>query len=210
MPGQTWLGAAASFLGMWMVMMAAMMLPALVPMLAGYRRSVRELDGERLGQLTALAGAGYCFVWAVFGIATYPLGILVGAAEMRWQALARLVPIATGIVVVLAGCLQLSAWKARHLRCCRNASGCGPWLAPDAQGAWRYGLRLGVHCSQCCSSFMLILLVTGVMDLGTMAGVATAITVERLTPWPEMAARAAGMIAVATGALVIARAVGAV
>src|SRR6266478_2366089 len=31
MPGQTWLGAAASFLGMWVVMMVAMMLPSLVP-----------------------------------------------------------------------------------------------------------------------------------------------------------------------------------
>ncbi|HWS72596.1 MAG TPA: DUF2182 domain-containing protein, partial [Thermoanaerobaculia bacterium] len=40
MPGQTWPGAAASFLGMWVVMMVAMMLPSLVPMLQRYRESV--------------------------------------------------------------------------------------------------------------------------------------------------------------------------
>ena len=45
MPGQTWLGSAASFMGMWIVMMAAMMLPSLVPMLLNYRRSVRDLAG---------------------------------------------------------------------------------------------------------------------------------------------------------------------
>src|SRR5262245_66406724 len=47
MPGQSWSGAAAGFLGMWVVMMVAMMLPSLVPMLSGYRRSVRDTTGAR-------------------------------------------------------------------------------------------------------------------------------------------------------------------
>src|SRR6187397_885462 len=54
MPGQTWPGAAASFLGMWVVMMAAMMLPSLVPMLWRYRQAVRRSGGARLGRLTTL------------------------------------------------------------------------------------------------------------------------------------------------------------
>src|SRR5258708_33684111 len=67
MPGQTWLGTAASFVGMWVVMMAAMMLPSLVPMLRRYRQAVGT--GEtRLGGLTALVGMGYLFVWTVFGM----------------------------------------------------------------------------------------------------------------------------------------------
>jgi len=52
---------------------------------------------------------------------------------------------------------------------------------------------------------MAILLVTGVMDLGAMALVAAAITVERLAPSPERAARATGVVIVAAGAVVIAR-----
>src|SRR5476651_2721983 len=54
MPGQTWSGAAASFLGMWVVMMAAMMLPSLVPMLVRYRHAVAGNGGGRLGLLTTL------------------------------------------------------------------------------------------------------------------------------------------------------------
>jgi len=50
MPGQTWLSAAASFLGMWVVMMVAMMLPSLVPMLWRYRQAVGETGETRLGQ----------------------------------------------------------------------------------------------------------------------------------------------------------------
>src|SRR5206468_4286677 len=59
MPGQTWSGAAASFLGMWVVMMVAMMLPPLVPMLWRYRRAVGGPGGTRPGRLTALVGVGY-------------------------------------------------------------------------------------------------------------------------------------------------------
>src|SRR3989454_11700177 len=61
MPGQTWPGAAASFLGMWVVMMVAMMLPSLVPMLWRYRQAVGRTGETRLGRLTALVGVGYFF-----------------------------------------------------------------------------------------------------------------------------------------------------
>ena len=63
MPGQTWLPAAASFLGMWIVMMVAMMLPSLVPMLWRYREAVGMKGETRLGRLTALVGVGYFLVW---------------------------------------------------------------------------------------------------------------------------------------------------
>src|SRR6266513_1719947 len=63
MPGQTWPGAAASFLGMWAVMMVAMMLPSLVPMLWRYRQAVGRTGERRLGRLTALVGVGYFLVW---------------------------------------------------------------------------------------------------------------------------------------------------
>src|SRR5437870_6020757 len=69
MPAQTWPGAAASFLGMWVVMMVAMMLPSLVPMLWRYRQAVGRTGETRLGRLTALVGVGYFFVWTVFGMA---------------------------------------------------------------------------------------------------------------------------------------------
>ena len=62
MPGQTWPGAAASFLGMWIVMMVAMMLPSLVPMVWRYRAAVGRAGATRLAGPTALVGAGYFFV----------------------------------------------------------------------------------------------------------------------------------------------------
>src|SRR5262245_15317087 len=73
MPGQSWPGAAGSFLGMWVVMMVAMMLPALVPMLWRYRQALAGTDAPRLDRLTAVVGLAYFFVWTVFGAVAYPL-----------------------------------------------------------------------------------------------------------------------------------------
>jgi predicted metal-binding membrane protein len=208
MPGQTWPGAAASFLAMWAVMMVAMLLPSLVPMLSRYRRAVSRRGETRLGRLTALVGLAYFFVWTLFGLAAFPVGVALAALEMRVPATARAVPLAVGAVVLLAGALQLTAWKRRQLTCCRVSPGRGSRLPADAATAWRHGLRLGLQCSRCCLGLMAILLVLGVMDLRAMAVVTGAITVERLAPAGERVARAIGAVAVAAGLLLIGRAAG--
>ena len=208
MPGQTWPGAAASFLSMWVVMMVAMMLPSLIPMLWRYRQAVVITGETHLNRLSALVGVGYFMVWIVFGMAAFPLGIALAAVEMRQPTLARAIPIAVGGVVLIAGALQFTARKARHLACCREAPGRGIRLPADAGTAWRLGVRLGLHCSSCCGALMAILLVIGVMDLRAMAVVATAITIERLAPTGERVARAIGAIVVGAGLILIARAAG--
>jgi predicted metal-binding membrane protein len=208
MPGQTWSGAAASFLAMWIVMMVAMMLPSLVPMLWRYRQAVGRADETHLGWLTALVGAGYFFVWTVFGMIAFPSGVALAAIAMQLPALARAVPITIGVIILIAGILQFTTWKARQLACCREAPGHGHTLAADAGTAWRHGLRLGIHCSYCCAGPMIILLIIGVMDLRAMALVTAAITVERLAANAERVARVVGAVAVVTGLVLIARAAG--
>ena len=150
---------------------------------------------------------GYFSVWTVFGVAAFALGVALAAIEMQVPALARAVPIAVGVVVLIAGALQFTAWKARHLACCREAPGRGGTLPADAGTAWRHGLRLGVHCTCCCAGLTAILLVIGVMDLRAMAVVTAAITVERLAPAGERVARAIGVVVVAAGCASIAQAV---
>jgi predicted metal-binding membrane protein len=209
MPDQTWPAAAAVFMGMWTVMMVAMMLPSLIPMLARYRQLVGGAgEQRRLGRLTTLVGLGYFFVWTLLGLAAFPLGVALAELEMRQPAVARAVPIATGMVVLLVGALQLTAWKARRLACCRQTAEHCRARPAGAVTAWRHGLRLGVDCAACCGGLMAILLVIGVMDLGAMAVVTLAITVERLAPAGERMARATGAVAGGAGLLLIARAAG--
>jgi predicted metal-binding membrane protein len=208
MPGQTWPGAAASFLGMWVVMMVAMMLPSLVPMLWRYRHAVGRTGATRLGWLTALVGVAYFFVWTIIGIVVFPLGVALSAMAMRQPALARAVPIVVGAVVLIAGSLQLTTWKARRVARCCEIPGRGRTVSADADVAWRHGLRLGLQCARCCASLMAILLVMGVMDLRVMAVVAAAISAERLAQAGVRIARAIGAVVVGAGLFLIARAVG--
>ena len=199
MAGQSWVGAAADFLGMWALMMVAMMLPSLVPVLATYRRTIGV---SRAGGPTLLAAAGYFSVWIALGAAVFPLGVGLALSAMRWDGVARAVPFATGGLLILAGSIQLSPWKARVLGRCRKPSGAAP-VSPSARSAWGYGMHQGVLCVLCCAGFTLTLLVLGVMDPWVMGVLAAAITVERLSRWPARVARVSGGLAIGAGFLVL-------
>jgi len=213
MCGQTWAGAAASFVGMWAVMMVAMMLPSLVPRLWRYGLALGTRGEARLGRLCALAGAGYFFVWTVLGVIVFALGAALAQALMQMPAVARAVPVSLGMVVLLAGAFQFTAWKAHHLACCRPAPGgaltfTGRDLTfpADAGTAWRYGVWLGLQCSRACAGLTAILLVIGVMDLRAMAVVTAAITAERLAPAGERVAWAVGAVSIVAGVYLMGRA----
>jgi len=205
MPDQSWAGAAATFVGMWVAMMPAMMLPSLAPVLWRYRQALAAQ--ARSGLLVVPMGAGYFAVWAMFGAALYPFGVALAQAQMRSDMLARAVPLAAGATVFVAGALQLTRWKARQLACCRDARQSAATWPADASGAWRRGLSLGMRCCACCACPTAILLALGVMDPGAMAIVTAAITFERLAPAGDRAARAIGVVAMAIGLALIARAV---
>jgi predicted metal-binding membrane protein len=206
MPGQTWPGVATAFLGMWLVMMVAMMLPALMPMLWRYRRANAVTSHVHSGGLTALVGAAYFFVWMLFGAIAFLVGAILTSLEMQLPLLARAVPDAIGAIVLVSGVLQFSAWKAHHLTCCRGMPDCCAARRADGRTAWRYGLRLGLHCVHCCFGLTTLLLVVGVMDLRAMALVTAAISLERLAPGGVRVARFIGVVVLAAGLFLIARA----
>jgi predicted metal-binding membrane protein len=124
---------------------------------------------------------------------------------MRWGAVARWLPVASGVVLLVAGGVQFTSWKARQLVLWREGSGCNCPPPASALGAWRHGLRLGVRCSLCCGSLMLALLAIGMMNLVAMAAVTLAISAERLAPVPLRVGRMAGVAMVVLGVLTIAR-----
>jgi predicted metal-binding membrane protein len=188
MPGQSWLGAAAMFMLMWVTMMVAMMLPSLAPILR-HRRKRRWL-----------VATAYFFIWTIFGGVAYTIGIALASAEMRAQGFARSVPAAAAAAIFLAGLVQITPWKAHHLACCRVVT---MPMAPDIRSAWNEGTRLGLHCVLCCWGLIVVLLVLGVMNVTVMVLVSAAITIERLAPRPAIIARAIGIAIIIAGAIVL-------
>ena len=170
MPGQTWTAAGATFLGMWTVMTAAMMLPSLVPMLVRYRRAVVGASGGRAGILTLIVAVGYFAVWIAIGVGAFPLSMVVG----------RIHPLGTGVIVAGAIAYQWTRRKERDLECCRQLLVHGRPLGVDARTAWHQGVRYGLHCARCCANLMAIPFVLGTMSVGVMMLVGAVIALERV------------------------------
>lgn len=205
MCGRTWARTAASFLGMWVVMMVAMMLPSQVPMLRRYVRAAEEACSARPARLATIAGFGYLGVWTAIGIVVFPIGAALASLAIESPPLARGVPVMTGMAVAVMGALQFTAWKARRLACCRAAPD-DQARSADAIAAWRHGLRHGVDCARCCGNLMAIALALGAMNLTAMVAVTAAITAERIAPAGLHIARGIGTGAVMLGLLLAARA----
>src|SRR5262249_34065240 len=146
--------------------------------------------------------------WTALGIVTFPLGVTLASVAMRQPEVARVLPIAAGAVLLVAGAFQHTPWKTRHLAFCRAAPGRDHALPADAGAAWRYGRRPGFHCSHSCAGLTAVVLGLGVMDLRVMAAVSAAITAEHLAPSGVRVARAIGVVVVAAGLCLIARAAG--
>jgi predicted metal-binding membrane protein len=192
--GQTWMAAGGMFLGMWMVMMAAMMLPSLTLVLLRYREASAAAGDTRITRSTALMGIGYFTVWAVLGIVAYPLGAATATVAGQLSLGPRAGSMAIGVLVLIGGVLQLTQWNAHHVACCRELAVQRTWRS-NGVTPWKQGLTLGVHCACCSALPMAILLMPGVMSLSTMSIVTVAITVERVAPRSARVARALGVAA---------------
>ena len=193
--GGSWPVAAAAFIGMWAVMMTAMMLPSLMPVLWRFRERAAATGVARPNLPAALAGFAYLLVWSALGLAVFASGALLLEAALRWPLLARAVPFAAGLVVIAAGLFQMCRWKLAMLAHCSHAALRGV----GASAAIGQGLRLGLACCASCAGSTALLLVGGVMDLRGMAGVALAITAERLVPAGGRVARGIGCLMLGAG-----------
>jgi predicted metal-binding membrane protein len=207
MPGQTGLEAAALFVFMWLAMMVAMMLPSALPMLLVYRRVI-FFRRERHPELhTFVACAGYFLAWTAAGLVAYVCGVAIARLTMAAEWASRLMPFASGVMLVLGGAWQFTPWKFACLKHCRDPLHLLAWhLDRQTHGTFGFGLHHGAYCAGCCWGLMLMMLALGVMNLAGMILVAVIIAAEKLLPRSELIARGAGGIAIIAGAYLASRA----
>jgi predicted metal-binding membrane protein len=165
-PG-TDLGGLGWYLGIWVTMTAAMMLPTTVPAVRHVARVARHAP-------TVLFTAAYLGVWTVYGLLAYGVYQLVASLDLGWLAWDRGGPYAAGAVIVAAGLYELTPLKRRCLEHCRTG--------PEVGNAFRGGLAHGLDCVGCSGALMAVLFVLGVMSLFWMAVVAVVIFAEKVLP----------------------------
>jgi predicted metal-binding membrane protein len=177
-PG-TDLGALAWFLGVWLVMMAAMMLPSVSPTVALYARMVRR----RTLAAPFVFAAGYLATWTAAGLLAYgvfALGRSVLGDALAWDGAGRWL---AGGTLLAAAVYELMPLKHVSLSKCRSPLGflLGAWR-PGAWGAFVMGARHGAWCVGCCWALMASLFALGVMSVAWMALVAAVIALQKVLP----------------------------
>jgi predicted metal-binding membrane protein len=196
----TALGSFGWFLGVWVVMMAAMMFPSVAPTIALYAR----MSGpSRLKPVVFTAG--YLLTWLGAGVVAFLIGLAASRAaggDLAWERAGR--PIA-GAMLVLAAGYELTPLKNVCLGKCRSPLGTllGSWRG-GWSGALRMGAKNGAWCVGCCWALMASLFALGVMSVTWMAIVAGFIALEKVLPWRRTATYGTAVVLLALGVLVLA------
>ncbi len=199
-PG-TDLGGLGWFVGIWVTMMAAMMLPSVAPMALLFARISRERRGRgRAFVPTWVFLAGYLGAWTAYGLAAYGLFRLVTAFGTGWLAWDRAGPYVAGGAIAAAGLYQLTPLKEVCLRHCRGPMHYVLHGWRDGKlGALRMGAEHGLFCVGCCWGLMVALFAVGVMSLFWMAVVAAVIFAEKVLPYGLRLSRVFALALVALG-----------
>ena len=197
----TALGTLGWFLGVWVVMMAAMMFPSVSPTVALYARMTRE----RSLAAPWLFTAGYLLVWSAVGLVAFALaaaGERLDIGFLAWDSAGRWL---AGSTLLVAAAYELTPLKDVCLGKCRSPLGylLGSWR----RGAWgsvRMGAGHGAWCVGCCWALMLSLFALGVMSLVWMAVIAGLIAFEKTMPWRRPATYVTAGVLVVAAVLILA------
>jgi predicted metal-binding membrane protein len=199
-PG-TALGALGWFLGVWVVMMAAMMFPSVAPTVALYAQMARR----RAPVAPLLFAAGYLVTWAAAGLVAYGVfaaGRAVLGDELTWDGAGRWI---AGGTLIVAAAYELTPLKDVCLSKCRSPLGflVGSWR-DGLSGAFEMGSRHGAWCVGCCWALMASLFALGVMSLAWMAFVAALIALEKTLPWGRAVTYGTAALLLVLGVLLLA------
>jgi predicted metal-binding membrane protein len=193
------------FLLLWVVMMAAMMLPSVAPVASLYLTVLRNRRNGTAAAHAAALVAGYLLAWAAFGVAAFGISRALGklAPTGMNMALSRPAVWSAAIALAVAGVYQFTPVKARCLRHCRSPLG---FLLHFGSYAGRLrdvrvGAYHGGYCVGCCWSLMLVLVAVGVMNMAWMAGLTAVVFVEKVWRSGQAFGYAVGSALILTGLL---------
>jgi len=197
----TTLGGLGWFLGVWVVMMAAMMFPSVAPTVALYSRLTKEQSRLK----PWLFAGGYLLTWAAAGLVAYAVGAVatkVFGDTLMWENAGREI---AGTTLIVAAVYELTPLKDVCLGKCRSPLGAllGSWREGRV-GAVRMGARNGAWCVGCCWALMASLFALGVMSISWMAVVAAIIAIEKTLPWRRFVTYGTALALLVLGVLVLA------
>lgn len=190
---------------MWSAMALAMMLPSAAPMILTYAEiaDTAARKGEPVVSPFALA-FGYAAVWIAFALLAATLQTALASAGLNWSNGSDAASRVAGILFLVAGLYQFSTLKQSCLRACQRPF---PFFFANwrttIRGVFGLGVRQGLHCLGCCWAMMLLMLITGAMNIVWMAGLGLVMTIEKMTSTSRFS-RILGVIFIVIGVAILA------
>jgi len=186
--------------GMWAVMMAAMMLPTMVPTLKSYEDLMISADGTRIGWIGLLLG--YSIIWVTFSalITAFQL-ILLSLGLVDIMGKVKSIWISSALLII-AGAFQFTRAKEVCHGICHSPMSyfLGNWKT-GFNGGLRMGLGLGAFCVGCCWLFMMLGFAGGVMNFLWMGLATLFMVIEKLPAIGHYVIRPMGAVLIASGVL---------
>lgn len=197
-PG-TELGGLGWFAVVWATMMAAMMLPSLVPMALTHEVATRSSGASPPAAATGVFSCGYLLTWVGAGVLAYTLIHGVRSLDISWFGWDEGGPYLAGGVILGAALYELTSAKSTCLRHCRNPELLARRLRPGLPGALLTGLEHGGFCVGSSWALMAAFFALGVMNVAWMIVVAALVAIEKLLPWDGVAIGATVVFIAALG-----------
>ena len=202
LPAAGWALPVALYVGGWLLMIAAMMLPTVVPLLDRFDRLVAVRPDR--GWLLALVIAGYLLAWLAFGVAAHLLDAALQKSALHSDWLRFNGWIVASLILAGAGLFQFSRLKYYCLTRCRTPLS---FIAKHWRGrtplrnALRLGLDHGAFCVGCCWAIMLLMFVVGTASVGWMLLLGAIMSVEKNTRWGGWLSRPLGAVLIAAAGM---------
>ena len=186
------------FTATWTAGMAAMMLPAISPMVLLYNKLIKTNNGNseivqyHPVQMVSFVGS-YLAVWALTGIVLF-FGWSVLNTNFFMDIEKREMSFVYGIVLIIAGVYQFSPLKTKCLGYCESPASffMRRWKG-GFTGAIKMGTFHGLYCLGCCWPYFLLMIALGWMNLLFMGLFAAIILGEKIWSKGIWIARMAGI-----------------
>ncbi len=183
------------FIGGWVLMTLAMMLPASLPVLFVFSSITRQRSNHAL--LLALVIIGYLVVWTLFGGVVYFSTLVLQSLAAGSSWLVNYSWVSAPLLLLVAGAFQFTSLKYRCLDKCRSPLSfvMGHWQGRrDRLQALRLGVNHGVFCVGCCWALMLLMFIVGIGSLMWMMILAVVMGVEKNASWGRRLSAPLGVV----------------
>ncbi len=189
---------------LWVAMAIAMMLPTAVPMISAYVQICQTATAKSIATVSPLVLiAGYLCVWVLFALSAAVVQVALLRFSVLFPAMASIKQLSVSIVLIGAGVYQFTNLKQACLAKCRAPLNFffANW-SDRPKDIFKLGLNQGLFCLGCCWALMLLMFVSGIMNILWMVALTVLMVIEKALPKPDGFRRFTGFALIAWGAMV--------